>query len=108
MIFIVIILIKLTVSNSFLYSYFLNRFLRELYLYYYEDDTNKDDTNKYIDRTIILFFEFIFNLEIYKIQILSIFDFYEFMKTLLILSYIHLRINYKNYRNSNKKYYIPL
>jgi hypothetical protein len=110
MIFIVIILIKLIVSNRFLYSYFLNRILRELYLCYYEYKKNKEYTDKYKNRTIILFFEFIFNWEIYKIQILSIFDFYEFMRTLLILFYIHLRIHYKNYRNSNsnKKYYITL
>ena len=107
MIFFVVILIKLVVSNGFLYSYFLNRILRDLYLNYYENNENNDFdnykiTDKYKNRTLILFFEFIFNFEIYKTQIVSVFDFYEFMKALSILSYIYLRIYYDKYKNSNR------
>ncbi len=110
MIFFVVILIKLVVSNGFLYSYFLNRILRDLYLHYYENNDNHDYhdsenykiTDKYKNRTLILFFEFIFNFEIYKTQLVSVFDFYELIRTLSILSYIYLRIYYNNYRNSNK------
>lgn len=105
MIFFVVILIKLVVSNGFLYSYFLNRILRDLYLHYY-DNQNSDNykiTDKYKNRTLILFFEFIFNFEIYKTQLVSVFDFYELIRTISILSYIYLRIYYNNYRNSNRK-----
>lgn len=110
MIFFVVILIKLIVSNGFLYSYFLNRILRELCLHYHEninheynnDFNNYKITDKYKNRTLILFFEFIFNFEIYKTQLVSVFDFYEFMKTFSILSYIYLRIYYDKYRNFNK------
>lgn len=105
MIFFVIILIKLIVSNGFLYSYFLNRILRELCLYYHENNNYNHDSNshKYTNRTLILFFEFIINCEIYKKQIVSVFDFYEFMKALSILSYIYIRIYYDKYKNSNRK-----
>lgn len=106
MILFVIILIKLIVSNGFLYSYFLNRILRELCLHYHENINQNHDfysnSDKYKNRTLILFFEFIFNFEIYKTQIVSVFDFYEFMKTLTILSYIYIRIYYDKYKNSNK------
>jgi len=65
MIFFVVILIKLVVSNGFLYSYFLNRILRDLYLNYYENNENNDSenykiTDKYKNRIKILFFEFIY------------------------------------------------
>lgn len=109
MIFFVVILIKLVVSNGFLYSYFLNRILRDLCLHYYEnrnDDFDFDKykiTNKYKNRTLILFFEFVFNFEIYKTQLVSVFDFYELIRTFSILSYIYLKIYYNNHRNSNRK-----
>jgi hypothetical protein len=103
MIFFVVILIKLVVSNGFLYSYFLNRILRDLCLHYYENKNDNSDSDKYKNRTLILFFEFVFNFEIYKTQLVSVFDFYELIRTLSILSYIYLKFYYNNHRNSNRK-----
>jgi len=92
-----IILIKIIVSNSFLYSYFFNLILRDIYLYYYYNNNN--------NKILLELIELIFNIYIYKYSnIILIINFYNLIRNLIknLIIYIY---NKKN--NKIKDYYIP-
>lgn len=116
LIIIVPIIIKCLITNNFYYSYFLNKVLRDSFLFYYY---NSNDTNKInklnVYKTLIYSYEFIINSYIYKNHLISTFDCYDLISIYLFLFYTYynsLIINFyffnknKN-KNNSEEYYIP-